>query len=193
MTGKQNHPRDLSAIGGDPSRQRGTWKHIGGSPSDDWNNRIAVDTVAATRLETDARAREEQYQAAINGLIGIAPQDETEAMMAAQMLALHGAAMDHYRRAVADGDLAYARHQEVGMACKLTRAFAALTGALHRHRGRASQKITVEHVHVQGAGEPAPAAPGAGENKIVEINPMQSPRGGRARDGGRGVDAKVGN
>jgi hypothetical protein len=192
MTGKHNQPRDLSAIGGDPSRQRGTWKHIGGSPSDDWNNRIAVDTVAATRLETDARAREEQYQAAINGLIGIAPQDETEAMMAAQMLALHGAAMDHYRRAVADGDLAYARHQEVGMACKLTRAFAALTGALHRHRGRASQKITVEHVHVQGAGEPAPAAPGAGENKIVEINPMQSRRGGRARDG-RGVDAKVGN
>ena len=59
MIGKQNPtaPRDLSAIGGDPSRQRGDWKHIGGSPSDDWNNRIAVETMAAAHREpTSARA-----------------------------------------------------------------------------------------------------------------------------------------
>jgi len=142
MTGKHKPaPRDLSALGGDPSRQRGEWKHIGGSPSDDWNNRIAVETVAAVRLESDTRVREEQYQAAINGLIGIAPQDELEGMMAAQILAVHGAAMDHYRRAVQD-EMAYPRHQELGMAHKLSRTFAGLVQTLHRHRGHASQKIT---------------------------------------------------
>jgi hypothetical protein len=117
MTRKHTHPRDLSAIGGDPSRRRGTWKHIGGSASDEGSSR------------TRGRRRD-------------APRDR----------------------------------------CARAR------GA---HRGRASQKITVEHVHVQGAGAPAPAALGAGANKIVEINPMQSRRGGRAGDG-RGVDAKVG-
>jgi hypothetical protein len=39
MTGKQN-TGDLSALGADPSRRH--WKHIGGSPSDDWSTRPAV-------------------------------------------------------------------------------------------------------------------------------------------------------
>jgi hypothetical protein len=70
MTGKHNTPRDLSALGGDPSRR-----------------------------ESDTRAGEDQYRAAINGLVGTASQDELEGMMAAQIFAAHGAAMDCYRSA----------------------------------------------------------------------------------------------
>jgi len=188
MEAEQNGtaPRDLAAIGGSPDRQQGTWKHIGGSPSDDWNNRIAVETVAAARLESDERMREQQYQAIINGLIGIAPQNEMEGMMAAQLIAAHGLAMDCYRRA-AESVHAYARREDLTLAYKLSRTFAALADTRHRHRGNGSQKITVEHVHVQRTDAPAGlvAAPPEGSDKNLKINPMQSPSPTPRRCGAR--------
>ena len=157
MTGKQNHPRDLSAIGGDPSRQQGTWKHVGGSPSDDRNGRIAGDTVPATRRESDARAREERYQAAINGLIGLVPQDEIDAMMTEQMLAAHDAAMTCYRSAAAASE-APRRREELALANGLARAFAALAAAQRRFRRTARRTITVDYVRVEpDAGAPPSA------------------------------------
>src|SRR6202035_1353397 len=42
--------------------------------------------------------RQRQYNAAIAGLIGIAPQDEIEGMIAAQLIAAHNATMECYRR-----------------------------------------------------------------------------------------------
>src|SRR5262245_66287995 len=97
---KSSISADLTAIGSDPERERGTLKHIGGSPSDDWNNRIANQTLRALHFGEDDEAAPDQHtSAAINGLIGIAPQDEMEGMMAAQLLAAHGAVMDCYRRA----------------------------------------------------------------------------------------------
>ena len=44
--------------------------------------------------------RQRQYNAAIAGLIGIAPQDEIEGMIAAQLVATHNATMECYRRAM---------------------------------------------------------------------------------------------
>ena len=44
--------------------------------------------------------RERQFNAAIAGLIGIAPQDEIEGMIAAQLIAAHNATMECYRRAM---------------------------------------------------------------------------------------------
>jgi hypothetical protein len=78
-----------------PAQNRGTLKHIGGSQSDDWNNRIANDTVRALWLKhSDDKTRDLQIDAALNGLIGIAPKDELEGMMAAQLIASHSAAME---------------------------------------------------------------------------------------------------
>ena len=66
-----------AAIGSDPARERGTLRHIGGSPSDDWNARIAHETMQALGVETGgATPRDAQAHATVNALIGIAPQDE---------------------------------------------------------------------------------------------------------------------
>jgi len=179
MTGKHNGtaPRDLSAIGGDPSRQRGDWKHVGGSPSDDWNNRIAVETV--TRCESDERAREQQDRAAIDGLIGIAPQDELEGMMAAQIIAAHGGAMACYRCA-AEASEGPARRDDLAVADRLARTFALLAATLHRHRRKARRTITVEYVHVEPDADARAASAKKSEN-----DPMQSPRRiARAASGG---------
>jgi hypothetical protein len=127
MTGKQNHPRDLSAIGGDPSRQRGAWKHI-----------------------------------------GIAPQDELEAMMAAQILAVHDAAMTCYRSA-AEAREAPARRDDLVIADRLARSLAALVATERRYyRGKARRTITVDYVRVEpDAG--APAAPVGGIKTLLGI------------------------
>ena len=67
----------------DPSRQPGELKRIGGSMSDDWNNRIANDTVSSLWLKnSDEVTRDRQLAAAIAGLVGIRPRDELEGMMA---------------------------------------------------------------------------------------------------------------
>jgi len=44
--------------------------------------------------------RQRQYNAAIAGLIGIAPQDEIEGMIAAQLIATHNATIECHRRAM---------------------------------------------------------------------------------------------
>jgi hypothetical protein len=44
--------------------------------------------------------RQRQYNAAVAGLIGIAPQDEIEGMIAAQLIAAHNATVECYRRAM---------------------------------------------------------------------------------------------
>jgi hypothetical protein len=165
MTRKHTQPRDLSAIGGDLSRQRGTWKHIGGSPPDDRSSRIAADT--GTRPEPDARAREE-YRAAVDGPIGIAPQDELEAMMAEQILALHDAAMTCYRSA-AEAREAPARRDDLVIADRLARSLAALVATERRYyRGKARRTITVDYVRVEpDAG--APAAPVGGIKTLLGI------------------------
>lgn len=138
---KEEAALDLAAIGNDPARERGTLRHIGGSPSDDWNARIAHETMQALGVETgDATPREAQVHATVNGLIGIAPQDEVEAMMAAQLIAVHGASMESLRQARECDNNLYAQAHYLGAANRLTRGFAVVLAALHRHRSLMAQK-----------------------------------------------------
>src|SRR5262245_2476331 len=120
---KETEALDLAAIGNDPARERGTFRHVGGSPSDDWNTRIAHETVQA--LGAGGVAAPETQSAAVNGLIGIAPQDEVEGMMAAQLLAAHAAAMDYYGRGRAE-ELYQIRQHDIGAAVRLSRGFATM-------------------------------------------------------------------
>ena len=85
----------------DPAKLPGRLKLIGGSMSDDWNNIIANQVVSALWLQnSDAEQVKEQRYAAVDALIGIAPRDELEGMIAAQLVACHNASMECYRRAM---------------------------------------------------------------------------------------------
>jgi hypothetical protein len=82
------------------TRNSGALRHIGGSQSDDWNDLIAAETVRALCVrDTDGPIDDGQIEAGVGGLVGIAPQDETEGTMAAQLIAAHSAVMECYRRA----------------------------------------------------------------------------------------------
>ena len=124
--------------------------------------------------------REKQLSATVAALIGIAPKDELEAMMAAQLVAAHNAAMECYRRAMIGEQTFEGRRENLAQANKLSRTYTTLLEALNRHRGKGQQKVTVEHVHVHAGGQAVvgmvatPGQPGVGMPSISRNNPMQS-------------------
>jgi hypothetical protein len=78
----------------DPEDLKGTLKRIGGSQSDHWNNVLVNQTLQTLWTKhLDDEARQQELTATVQGLIGIAPRDELEGMIAAQLLAAHNAAM----------------------------------------------------------------------------------------------------
>lgn len=138
----------------DPSKLPGRLKLIGGSMSDDWNNIVANQTVSALWLaNSDAEQVRKQRHSAVDALIGIAPRDELEGMIAAQLIACHNASMECYRRAMIGEQTFEGRRENLSQANKLSRTYATLLESLNRHRGKGTQKVTVEHVHVHDGGQ----------------------------------------
>lgn len=137
----------------DQEDRKGVLKRIGGSQSNDWNNLIANQAMQALwENPVGATVEDKDRRAIVGALDGISPGDELEGMMAAQLIAAHNAAMRCYRRAMLE-DRPLPRREHLDQANKLSQTWAALLGALGKHRGKGRQKITVEHVHVHAGGQ----------------------------------------
>ncbi len=138
---------------------------------------------------------------------GISPTDQIEAMLAAQMAAVHMATMTFARRL---GSVENIPQQDSASSAfnRFTRTFALQMEALSRYRGK-GQRMVVEHVHVhsggqaivgpinsqRGAGEPAA---GGGKTEISDKQPhalsaeMRSPNAERiGLPGASGEGAKA--
>jgi hypothetical protein len=83
---------------------------------------------------------------------GIEPRDQVEAMLAAQMAAVHMASMTFARR-LAHVDNLPQQDSASNAFNKLARTFAAQAEALKRYRSGGEQKMTVQHVHVAEGGQ----------------------------------------
>ena len=83
---------------------------------------------------------------------GIEPRDQIEAMLAAQMAAVHMASMTFARRLAHVENIP--EQDSAGRAFnKLTRTFSAQMSALKEYRSKGEQKMTVQHVHVAEGGQ----------------------------------------
>jgi hypothetical protein len=156
MTGKSSakQTKPATVVMDDPDNMKGNLKVIGGSISDHWNNLLANQTMKGLWLaHSDQETKEKQYSATVAALVGIAPKDELEGMMAAQLIAAHNASMECYRRAMISEQSFEGRRENLSQANKLSRTFATLLDALNRNRGKGQQKVTVEHVHVHSGGQ----------------------------------------
>jgi len=143
-------PQPHTVVLGDSEDKKGRLKSIGGSRSDRWNNLLVTQLAQALWPKNSSHEeREQQLNAAVAALAGIAPKDELEGMMAAQLIAAHNACMNCYRRAVIV-DAVDRQDVYLAQANKLSRTYATLLEALNRHRGKGQQHVTVEHVHVNG-------------------------------------------
>jgi len=129
-------------------------KALGGSDFDDFNTVLGHQTLRTVWLGyRDDESKELVQRAAVQGVAGIAPRDELEGMLAAQMLACHNASMECHRRAMMLEQTTDGRNYNLTQANRLSRTFAALLEVLNRHRGKGQQKVTVEHVHVHEGGQ----------------------------------------
>jgi hypothetical protein len=84
---------------------------------------------------------------------GIEPRDQIEAMLAAQMAAVHMASMTFARRLANVENIPQQDSAERAFN-KLTRTFAAQMSALKDYRSKGEQKMTIQHVHVAEGGQP---------------------------------------
>ena len=113
-----NAPKTVIADDADDRKCR--LKKIGGSQSDHWNNPLANQAVQALWLKNSSpEERDKQFSATVAALIGIAPKDELEGMMAAQLVAAHNAAMECYRRAMIGEQSFEGRRENLTQANKL--------------------------------------------------------------------------
>jgi hypothetical protein len=83
---------------------------------------------------------------------GAKPKDQIEAMLAAQMAAVHTATMTFARR-LADVENVAQQDSAERAFNKLARTFAAQVEALKRYRSRGDQTVRVEHVTVNEGGQ----------------------------------------
>jgi hypothetical protein len=83
---------------------------------------------------------------------GVAPQDQVEAMLAAQMAAVHMATMTFARR-LANVDTIPQQDSAEKTFNKLARTFAAQVEALKRYRSKGEQRVIVERVNVEKGGQ----------------------------------------
>jgi hypothetical protein len=178
MSAKKPANTPTTVVADDPEDRKGRLKNLGGSQSDHWNNTLANQAVQALWVKNSSpEERDKQLSATIAALIGIAPKDELEGMMAAQLVAAHNAAMECYRRAMIGEQTFEGRRENLAQANKLSRTYAALVEALNGHRGKGQQKVTVEHVHVHAGGQAvvgmvaAPGQPGGGDRNNLEEQP----------------------
>lgn len=134
--------------------QQDRLKSMFGSQSQDWNLTLADQVLSTMWLaQSDQDKRQRQMGAMEAALASIAPTDELEGMMAAQLFAAHNATMECYRRAMGGEQTFEGRRENLSQANKLSRTWVTLLEALNKHRGVSQQKVTVEHVHVHAGGQ----------------------------------------
>jgi hypothetical protein len=93
-------------------------------------------------------------QAVLAAMAGIAPRDPIEGLLAAQMVAVHEASMECFRRAALSEQTFAGRELGLKYGEKLARTYAALVETLDRHRGKGQpQVVRVERVTVEAGGQ----------------------------------------
>lgn len=130
---------------------------LSGSVSEEFTNSLSTQALMATPRvsQADSKAIEKIKTSTKAVLSGINPQDEIEGMLAAQMLAMHNAAMECFSYAALLGSSEPARKGEyLNQSNKLCRSYIGAMESLKRYRSKdAEQKLVVGRVDVHDGGQ----------------------------------------
>ncbi len=122
---------------------------VGGEDLQFLNGLIAQLTDAGVKGR-DLNCRDANFMLSV--VKSIRPQNQLEAMLAAQMAAVHLASMTMTRR-LAHVETLDQQDSASRALTKLTRTYAMQMETLKRVRSKGEQKVTVEHVHVHEGGQ----------------------------------------
>jgi hypothetical protein len=100
----------------------------------------------------DQEVNEEDLNFVLSVLMGVAPRDRVEAMLAAQMALVHLTTMTFTRR-LAHTETIQQQDSGPNALNKLMRTFTNQVETLKRYRSNAQQTVKVEHVHVHDGGQ----------------------------------------
>jgi hypothetical protein len=103
-------------------------------------------------IQRDGKIDEQALNFMLAAVKGIEPRDQVEAMLAAQMAAVHQAMMTFARR-LAHVEIIQQQDSAERAFNKLSRTFATQMEALKRYRTGGEQKVTVQHVSVSEGGQ----------------------------------------
>lgn len=134
-------------------------RSVGGSLFEPFNAMIARQALAGSwgTVESDDD-RQTKASVALVALRSVAPRNELEGMMAAQLVACHNAAMECFRRAALAEQGPQVRDANLAHAGRLSRAYAALVAALDRGED-GPKTVIVEHRVTRVESDLAPHAP----------------------------------
>jgi len=106
-----------------------------------------------TDLESREERRISRTNSRMSAISDLEPQDNVEAMLITQMVAIHDMTMDCSARALNHEQTFEGKELNINASTKLSRSFVNLLSALNKHRGKGQQKMTVEHVTVNEGGQ----------------------------------------
>ena len=136
-----------------------------GTTSVDLADRLVSQILNATHLQSSNEPiSENTLNAALGAVAGIAPRDEAEAMLAAQMVGVHWVAMDLLSQ-VGSTDNRFLFNDAGNLVAKLLRTYTAQLEALKRYRSAGEQRVVVQHVTVTA------------DQAAVQVNATPAPRG----------------
>lgn len=92
-------------------------------------------------------------QFGVGAMREIAPRDGVEGLLAAQMVAVHAAAQECYRRAALPEQTFAGRDMALRHGTRLSRLFTEQMTALQKYRGKGQQTVIVKRVNVSDGGQ----------------------------------------
>jgi hypothetical protein len=126
-----------------------------GTANEDFANGLLNQLINVGRRGKDVETEDVNFMLAM--VAGIQPRDEAEAMLAAQMAAIHNAIMTAARRLVRVESIPQ-QDSASNMLNKLARTYATQVDALKKYRSTGEQSIRVQHVTVNDGGQAVVAA-----------------------------------
>ncbi len=132
-----------------------TLRAAGGSTSAEFGNQVIGQTIQSIYPGSSSVGAAEKHDIflGIKTLACIRPEDEIEAMLVAQMIGSHNAAMECLRRAALQQQTFEGRDVNLKHAAKLQSIYARQLEVLDKRRGKGHQQVTVKHVHVESGGQ----------------------------------------
>ena len=146
------------------NEDKGSMEIVGESMDDrrDWVKSMGVENENTAVLLMNQIILAQQHngdagKVAIDGAInfyrGFEPKDNLECLLAAQMVATHGMAMQFSARAMLKDQNFDGIDSNINRATKLMRTFTAQVEALRKYRTGGKQTIQVQHVNVSEGGQ----------------------------------------
>jgi hypothetical protein len=129
-------------------------QQVFGTISTDFAGMMLGELADAVTVDRDT-IDEKMLNGIIGALHGINPGDEVEAMLAAQMVATHLAAMECLRWARTPGQTFEGRDMNLRHATKLSRTYTMQVESLKRYRSKGEQRVVVQHQYVNVTAEQA--------------------------------------